>query len=99
MALIRVKGKYQVTLPNDVRERAGIRVGDYLEARVGAKGVITMVPQSFIDRSIAEGLADVKAGRTQGPFKSGAEMGASIEAEIRKLRRVKADGKRLPKRS
>jgi len=84
MALVRVKDKFQVTLPNEVRESAGIEVGDYLEARVGAKGVITLVPQSFIDRSIAEGLADAKAGRKYGPFRSGAAMGSSVKAEIRR---------------
>ena len=89
MALVRVKDKFQVTLPNKVRELAGVSVGDYLEARIGRKGVITLVPQSFIDRSIAEGLADAKAGRTYGPFSNGAEMGASIEANIKKLRAAK----------
>jgi len=69
MAIVRVKTKYQVTLPTAVRERAGVNVGDVLEATV-EEGKITLTPKSTVDRGIAEGLEDIRAGRVYGPFNS-----------------------------
>jgi AbrB family looped-hinge helix DNA binding protein len=40
MALVSVKSKFQVVIPQDVREAVGIEVGDLLEAKVEA-GKIT----------------------------------------------------------
>ncbi len=34
MALVKIKEKYQVTLPAALREKAGLEVGDLLEAKV-----------------------------------------------------------------
>lgn len=31
-------------------------------------GVITPTPQNVVDRGIAEGLADIRAGRVHGPY-------------------------------
>jgi len=73
MSLVKVKTKGQVTLPSILREQAGLHVGDLLDARVVA-GKITLVPQSVIDRDIAEGLEDFKKGRFSGPFSTAKEM-------------------------
>jgi len=80
MPLVRVKTKYQVTLPNAVRRQVRVGVGDILEAKV-EKGKITLTPKSLVDREIAEGLEDFKRGRFIGPFKSAKEG-------IRALRRA-----------
>ncbi len=80
MPLVKVKTKYQVTLPTSVREEAGVDVGDILEAKV-EKGKITLTPKSIIDRGIAEGLEDFKQGRYIGPF-------SSAKAAVRALRRA-----------
>ena len=79
MSIVRVKTKYQVTLPTAVRERAGVNIGDVLEARV-EKGKITLTPKTTIDRELLLSLADVKAGRVHGPFDS-------VDDMIRSLRR------------
>ena len=71
--VVRVKEKFQVTLPSDLRKRAGVAVGDFLEIKVGSGGVITLTPKSFVDRHIAQGLADVKAGRLHGPYSTADE--------------------------
>ncbi len=71
--LVRVKEKFQVTLPNKLRLKAGLAVGDFLEVAIARGGVITLTPKSLIDRHIAEGLADMKAGRVHGPFRSADE--------------------------
>jgi bifunctional DNA-binding transcriptional regulator/antitoxin component of YhaV-PrlF toxin-antitoxin module len=69
MPLVRVKTKYQVTLPGALRRQVRVAVGDFLEAKV-EKGKITLTPKTLIDREIAEGLEDFKRGRFIGPFKS-----------------------------
>ena len=69
MSLIRVKTKFQVTLPVRLRERARLHVGDLLEAKI-ERGRITLTPKSVVDRGFDEGLADIKAGRFIGPFSS-----------------------------
>jgi AbrB family looped-hinge helix DNA binding protein len=40
MALVRVKGKYQVTIPKEVRRKLGLRVGDYLEVEVQGSTIL-----------------------------------------------------------
>lgn len=72
MPLVRVKTKYQVTLPNAVRRQVRVSIGDLLEAKV-ERGKITLTPKSLIDREIAEGLQDFRRGRFIGPFKSAKE--------------------------
>ena len=80
MALVRVKTKYQVTLPDALRRQMRVGVGDLLEAKV-ERGRLTLTPKSLIDREIAEGLEDFRRGRFIGPFKSAKEG-------IRALRRA-----------
>lgn len=80
MALVKVKEKFQVTLPVSVRERAGIGLGDILEIKVRGRK-ITLTPKSAIDRELAKSLDDFKAGRFIGPFKT-------ARSAIRALRRA-----------
>lgn len=87
MALVRVKEKYQLTLPNEVRRQAGLAVGDYLDAKISSSGVITLTPQSFVDRAIAEGLADLKAGRTHGPFENVDQLLNSLKGKTAKSKK------------
>lgn len=82
MSLVKVKGKYQVTLPASVRAKARIGIGDILEATV-EKGKITLVPKTLIDREIALALEEAKRGRVYGPFKT---AGAAIRALRRSSR-------------
>jgi len=67
MALVTVKNKFQVVIPQRVRDEIGVDVGDILDARVEA-GKIVFEPKSVVDRGIAESIADFKAGRGYGPF-------------------------------
>ncbi len=53
MPLVKVKNKYQVTLPTAVRQRAGVTVGDLLEAKAD-KGKITLTPKVVVDRAFIE---------------------------------------------
>ncbi|HEU5394168.1 MAG TPA: AbrB/MazE/SpoVT family DNA-binding domain-containing protein [Candidatus Methylomirabilis sp.] len=80
MPLIKVREKYQVTLPSSVRQKVGVAVGDLLEAKVQGKK-ITLTPKRLIDREIALALEDFKRGRSIGPFRT-------AKAAIRALRRA-----------
>ena len=72
MALVRVKDKFQITLPATLREQIKLAVGDVMEVKVeGTKIVLT--PQAVVERELAEALEDVRKGRTLGPFKSSKE--------------------------
>ncbi|MBI4469191.1 MAG: AbrB/MazE/SpoVT family DNA-binding domain-containing protein [Acidobacteria bacterium] len=86
MPLVKVKAKYQVTLPTAVREQVGVDVGDLLEAHV-ERGKITLTPKTVVDREIAEGLADIKKGRTYGPFSSAEELLHSLHRNVRKMKK------------
>ncbi|MCP9460512.1 MAG: AbrB/MazE/SpoVT family DNA-binding domain-containing protein [Nitrospira sp.] len=79
MAVVKVKSHYQVTLPPQIRAKAGVAVGDVFEAKVHGK-TITLVPKGTIDRELALALDEVKRGRVKGPF-------LTAQATVRALRR------------
>jgi AbrB family looped-hinge helix DNA binding protein len=85
MAVVSVKSKYQVVIPQHVREKLGLNVGDLLEAKA-ARGRITLTPKSAVDRGIAESLADFRDGRTYGPFETHEELVKSLHKRTAKLR-------------
>ncbi len=78
MELVTVKTKFQVVIPRSIRELAHVGVGDLLEAGI-ENGKITFTPKSVIDRHLAEGLGDLAAGRTHGPYETAAEAIAALE--------------------
>jgi AbrB family looped-hinge helix DNA binding protein len=83
MALVAVKSKYQVVIPQNVREQIGLNVGDLLEARI-ERGRITFTPQPLVDRGIAAGLADIREGRVHGPYRSAAEAMKAFQGRTAK---------------
>jgi len=52
MALVRVKGKYQVTIPKEVWRKLGLRVGDYLEVEVQGSTIL-LKPKALLDKEEA----------------------------------------------
>ena len=99
---VAIKNKPPVVVPPAALRQAGFKRGQELEFRA-AGGVITIVqkPPSaddeytpeqrrIIDTQLAEGLADIEAGRVRGPFPSHAEFIASLHKETRKLNRKRA---------
>lgn len=77
MSIIKVKTKGQVTIPTALRTRLGVAVGDLLEAQVEGH-VIILTPKTLVDKPLAEGLADIKAGRVKGPFATADKMLAAL---------------------
>jgi AbrB family looped-hinge helix DNA binding protein len=49
MAIVTVKNKYQVVIPQAIREKLGISRGDVLEAKV-ERGRITYTPKTVVSR-------------------------------------------------
>ena len=93
MAIVTVKNKYQVVIPQRVREQVGVEIGDVLEAEV-TKGKIVFTPKSIVDRAIAEGLDDIRKGRVHGPYASASAMVAALKGKGRKpVRRAKSRGR------
>lgn len=86
MPLVKVKEKYQVTLPASVRRKAGLVVGDFLEANIEGKK-ITLTPKTVVDREIAFALEDVRKGRVYGPYSSAKEAIQSLHQEAKKLQK------------
>ncbi len=84
MPLVKIKTKYQVTLPSELRKRVGVQIGDLLEARI-ERGRITLTPKTVIDRGIAESLEEFKKGRSYGPFDTAEEMLVSLQRNVKKL--------------
>jgi AbrB family looped-hinge helix DNA binding protein len=86
--LVKVKDKYQVTLPASLRRKAGLAVGDLLEATVEGKK-ITLSPKSVVDRELALALEDVRKGRTHGPFNTVDELMRSLIRSAKKRKHGK----------
>lgn len=91
MALSKVTRNHQVSIPKNIRDRLGLREGDYVEFEE-RDGEIVMVPKRLIDADQAwfwtpewqagERAADddIKAGRVSGPFKTMDELKRHLEA-------------------
>jgi bifunctional DNA-binding transcriptional regulator/antitoxin component of YhaV-PrlF toxin-antitoxin module len=82
MAIIRVKNKYQVVIPESVRDEIGVEVGDVFEAKV-ERGKITLTPKSIVDR-IPQVVKDVRVqAKRKGLNKIGTK---EIDAEVAAVR-------------
>ena len=84
--LVSVKNKFQIVIPQKIREKLKLDVGDLLEASI-VDGKLTFTPKSLIDRHIAEGLDDLKHGRTHGPYKTAQAAISALEAKARKTQK------------
>jgi AbrB family looped-hinge helix DNA binding protein len=83
MEIVTVKSKFQIVIPQRIRTQAHIAIGDLLEASV-EDGKITFTPKTVIDRHLAEGLDDIKHGRTHGPYATADEAIAALERRARR---------------
>jgi AbrB family looped-hinge helix DNA binding protein len=65
-AATKVGPKFQVTIPKNVRDGVGLKVGDLVEASVGRDGIVLL----SLAWHLEESEAAVRVGRVVGPFKS-----------------------------
>ena len=82
MDIVTVKNKFQIVIPQRVRELVHIAIGDILEAGV-VGGKITFTPKSLVDRHLAEGLEDARNGRTHGPYNTAEAAMAALESRAK----------------
>lgn len=97
-----VKKKTPIVVPESLRRRAGIKVGDRLEFKVsgGIINIIAQVPSAEDEytpaqrRAILAEIAEAQKGPYYGPFDTADEMIASIKAELKKRVPKKKSSKR-----
>ncbi len=83
MPLVKVKNKFQITIPTKVRDEVHIKEGDFLE--IEAQGeTIVIKPKEIVDRksvaaAIDEGIKDYKKGRTTRSFSNVKEFKATLK--------------------
>ena len=94
---VTLKAKSPLVVPPSVQRKARLKAGDQVEFQA-TPGKITIVSKPpavadddytpeqrrIVEAQLAEGLEDIKQGRTYGPFDTVEEMIASIEANIKK---------------
>ena len=93
---VTVKNKNRLMVPASVQRRARIKTGDRLEFKVSG-GVITIIPElptaddeytpkqrRVIDARLAKSEAELKAGRSFGPFDTADEMIAHMKGQLKK---------------
>ena len=83
MDFVTVKNRFQIVIPQHVREQMLVEIGDILEVGV-ENGKIIFTPKSLVDRHLVEGLEDARKGRTHGPYGSAAEAVAALETRARR---------------
>jgi len=80
MPLVKIKEKFQVTIPTTLRKAARLSVGDLLEAEARGNTIVlkpkVVVDRESVDAAIEEGLQDFKAGRMTPKFSSSEEFKA-----------------------
>jgi AbrB family looped-hinge helix DNA binding protein len=86
MEIVTVKTKFQIVIPQHIREQVHVQIGDVLEADV-QDGKITFTPKTLIDRHLAEGLDDIRKGRTHGPYATAAAAIKALDARAKRLKK------------
>ena len=87
MSLVKVKRFAQVTIPADIRQKANIEQGDFVEMTY-EKGKIIITPKRVMDKTVDwerkfdEALAQVRKAASQGGIRS-----ASIATAVQTARR------------
>lgn len=80
MAPLNVKTK---DLPAVLRKKVGLAITDTVTVRF-EKGRITLTPLSELDRHIAQGLEDIRKGRTYGPFDTAEKMVSFLKKQSKR---------------
>lgn len=84
--LAKIKDKFQVTLPIEVRKQGQFSVGDYVDVGLDENNRITLTAKSVVDRAIAQGREDFKNGKYE-MFESAEDMIEFLHKGQRQKRR------------
>ena len=68
-AIVKIGLSRQIAIPKKLHDELGLSPGDFLRVEVEGDRLI-LIPQTLIERRLAEGFDDVRQGRVKGPFGS-----------------------------
>ena len=97
MAAVKIGVSRQVVIPKKIHDLLGLTPGDYIEVEL-ERGKVVMTPKALVEKRfqaelekrLDEGLADLRAGRSYGPFNSAKEAVRFLHTETKKRRTAKA---------
>jgi AbrB family looped-hinge helix DNA binding protein len=95
MELVTIKTKFQVVIPQSIRKRVRLDIGDLLEASF-ENGKITFTPKTVVDRHLAEGMEDIAHGRTHGPYESATAAISALERRVEDGTEARGRGSESP---
>jgi len=81
-SVVKVGASRQVVIPKRIHDKLGLSPGDYLEVELEENRVV-FTPKALVDKGIAEGLADLKAGRVSRAFKTARDLIQELKARNR----------------
>jgi AbrB family looped-hinge helix DNA binding protein len=83
MPLVKVKQKFQVVIPEAIREEIQLEVGDLLDVSVKGREIVlrpkAVVDRSELDRLLDDRLEQLRRGKVVGPFANVEEFKASLK--------------------
>jgi AbrB family looped-hinge helix DNA binding protein len=87
--LVKIKPKFQITIPYSVREHIPLGVGDLVEVEarhnfilIKPKVLKDRAAEEDIEAAIAEGLKDIEEGRVSGPFETHEELMRHLQKRV-----------------
>lgn len=80
-AVVKIGVSRQVVIPKRLHDQMRLAPGDYLEVELQDERLV-LTPKALVEKRLAEGLEDVRAGRIHGPFRS-------VPSLLRSLRKTK----------
>jgi len=101
-AATKVGPRGQIVIPRRIREAAGLRTGDYLEAQLGPQNTVILKPKILVDRDpevesdIIASEAALNAGLVLGPFDSAPQVRQALKEYHAKM---KGEGQRSKKQA
>jgi AbrB family looped-hinge helix DNA binding protein len=82
MPVVKIGTSRQVVIPKKVYDELKLASGDYLDVELRGHQLI-LTPKELVDKRLAEGLDDIRRGRSIGPFKTAT---SALKALKRKTR-------------
>ena len=86
MSAVKIGVSRQIAIPKKLHDQLGLSPGDYLEVEVRNNRLI-LTPETLIEKRLAEGLDDLRRGRTYGPFASAPALIRSLHHEAKKRKK------------
>jgi len=81
MPLVKIKGKYQITLPAEVRKKLNLEVGDYLELEERDDAIV-LRPVAIVDKKEREAWEKLRKVLTRVHEKVGDVPEKEVERDV-----------------